>query len=265
MKNKISTLVLLFVILIPQVASASWWNPFSWKIFHRVDTKTQTLENRIQELENKLQTTPAPKESTTKTTSPTKASDGEKTTPVIEKTVASPVVTKTPPVVVKDMSVEIGLKNKIIGILDQQISTIEKFNVFIIADINYMDSVRSALLGYTGKLQVAIVNYTDVRLAESKKMLNLNAETLKTMYADKNSLQSQPLSYFSNYQIPKEYYDMSDMLPGVISHYVDGYNDYNDGISASINTMNQTQQQISNRKHCSFQGVSESMVIMDCY
>lgn len=55
MKNKISILILLAVIMVPQVASAAWWNPFSWKIFHRTDTKTQILENRVKELEKKLE------------------------------------------------------------------------------------------------------------------------------------------------------------------------------------------------------------------
>ena len=43
---------------IPQVVSASWWNPFSWSvwnnIFHKTDTKTQVLENKVKELESKL-------------------------------------------------------------------------------------------------------------------------------------------------------------------------------------------------------------------
>jgi chromosome segregation ATPase len=43
---------------LPQVAFASWWNPFSWNvwknIFHKADTKTQVLENKVKELETKL-------------------------------------------------------------------------------------------------------------------------------------------------------------------------------------------------------------------
>jgi len=48
-------LILLLIVLIkPSAVFASWWNPFSWKIFQRMDTKTQVLEKRIIELENKL-------------------------------------------------------------------------------------------------------------------------------------------------------------------------------------------------------------------
>ena len=37
--------VLLMILVIPQIAFASWWNPFGWGIFHKADTKTQILEN----------------------------------------------------------------------------------------------------------------------------------------------------------------------------------------------------------------------------
>lgn len=68
MKKYYKFLIILLVVsfVVPQIALASWWNPFSWniwnKIFHRTDTKTQVLENRVKELENKLdeQTTPTP-------------------------------------------------------------------------------------------------------------------------------------------------------------------------------------------------------------
>ena len=52
---KKATFVIFFIgFLIPQIALASWWNPFSWKIFYRTDTNTQILENRVKELEKKL-------------------------------------------------------------------------------------------------------------------------------------------------------------------------------------------------------------------
>ncbi len=47
-------LVLATIIFIPQIAIAAWWNPFTWAIFNKAETKTQILENRIVELENKL-------------------------------------------------------------------------------------------------------------------------------------------------------------------------------------------------------------------
>lgn len=51
-------IALLFtIVFIPSIALASWWNPFSWFngwTFHKTDTQTEILENRIQELEKKL-------------------------------------------------------------------------------------------------------------------------------------------------------------------------------------------------------------------
>jgi len=55
MKKTISILVL--ALIIPQIAFASWWNPFSWKIwnmFNGNDAETQILEDRIKDLEDKL-------------------------------------------------------------------------------------------------------------------------------------------------------------------------------------------------------------------
>lgn len=46
----------LLILITPSMVFASWWNPFSWAIFHREDTKTQVLERQIKELENKLNT-----------------------------------------------------------------------------------------------------------------------------------------------------------------------------------------------------------------
>jgi hypothetical protein len=55
MKNyKYFVSIFLATIIVPSITFASWWNPFSWSIFHRTDTKTQILENKILELENKL-------------------------------------------------------------------------------------------------------------------------------------------------------------------------------------------------------------------
>lgn len=46
---KVFIILLLIFFIIPQIVSASWWNPFSWSIwnniFHKTATKTQTLEN----------------------------------------------------------------------------------------------------------------------------------------------------------------------------------------------------------------------------
>lgn len=47
--------IILVTLIIPQLAFAAWWNPFSWKVFSREESKTQVLENRVKELEKKLE------------------------------------------------------------------------------------------------------------------------------------------------------------------------------------------------------------------
>jgi hypothetical protein len=55
MTNKISILILLIALAIPQVVSAAWWNPFSW--FAKSVPRTETLENKIIKLEDSNSTT----------------------------------------------------------------------------------------------------------------------------------------------------------------------------------------------------------------
>lgn len=50
-----SFIVLAFIV--PQVAFAAWWNPFTWGVPKESGAKTQALENRVKELESMLATT----------------------------------------------------------------------------------------------------------------------------------------------------------------------------------------------------------------
>jgi hypothetical protein len=52
-----SLLVLLLgLLLAPQVALASWWNPFSWGVFNKKESNTEIFETRIKEPEIRLST-----------------------------------------------------------------------------------------------------------------------------------------------------------------------------------------------------------------
>ncbi len=77
-----TTSIFVMALIVPQIALAAWWNPLSWNIFHRTDTKTQILENRVKELEKKLEST-ATSTSTTATT--TKQSQTKATVKSVEK------------------------------------------------------------------------------------------------------------------------------------------------------------------------------------
>lgn len=89
-----SVIVLAFIV--PQIAFAAWWNPISWfggwNFFHRADTQTQVLENRVKELEKKLEGTAT---STSVIATTTKA-----IAPIKTKAVEIPAPKKVPPVIV---------------------------------------------------------------------------------------------------------------------------------------------------------------------
>lgn len=57
-KTFIGVAVLGFM-LIPQIALAAWWNPFSWNFFSKKEANTEVLENRIKDLEKRLNTKPS--------------------------------------------------------------------------------------------------------------------------------------------------------------------------------------------------------------
>jgi hypothetical protein len=97
MKNpyaKISIFVAV-LLLTPQVAFAAWWNPISWfggwNFFHRADTQTQVLENRVKELEKKLENTA--------TSTPVIATTTKAVAPAKVKVTETPAPKKVVPVV----------------------------------------------------------------------------------------------------------------------------------------------------------------------
>lgn len=67
MKNKLNiiSVILVAIVLVPQIAFASWWNPFSWSIFHKKEVpapQTQVTDSKpasdqtvqIQELQKQI-------------------------------------------------------------------------------------------------------------------------------------------------------------------------------------------------------------------
>ena len=94
---KLFVVLLLVSLIVPQITLAAWWNPFSWgiwgkisQVFHRTDSQTQVLENRVKELENKLNEQSAPTPDATGTNKPTNTGVNQPVVP--SKTVQQPVV-----------------------------------------------------------------------------------------------------------------------------------------------------------------------------
>lgn len=159
-------LIVVGVILIPQIALASWWNPLSWFGswgFGKVDTKTQVLENRIAELEKKLDDTTA---STTATTTPnifnvTKATTQVETGMAVKpKTTTTPNTQATKPIPVAQ---------------DNQTQT-DQYKKIIINKIAEIYAVASSIPSYIDKVTPSIDSRIDV--------LNSTIEKNKTSAAN---------------------------------------------------------------------------------
>ncbi len=74
--------IILVTLIIPQIAFAAWWNPFSWKVFNREESKTQVLENRVKELEKKLEANVSTSTKVEKTIKQPEVKEKKKITPV---------------------------------------------------------------------------------------------------------------------------------------------------------------------------------------
>lgn len=53
-KHKITIIFLLIIIISPSIAMASWWNPFSWKIFNKTSLVSKITENKFSDLNNQV-------------------------------------------------------------------------------------------------------------------------------------------------------------------------------------------------------------------
>ncbi len=112
MKKIVKVLIVILVVcfIMPQIALASWWNPFSWgiwgkisQVFHRTDNQTQVLENRVKELENKLDERSTLTPDATETNKPTNTGVNQPVTP--------PVVVQQPAVPDPQIKIE-GCKSE---------------------------------------------------------------------------------------------------------------------------------------------------------
>jgi hypothetical protein len=120
--------ILSFVVvalIVPQIALAAWWNPVSWfngwSFFHRTDTQTQVLKNRVKELEKKLENTAT---STSAVATTTKATASPKKVAPVKDSVQS---------------------NRYVGNMDSGIAILQS----AIKDVDgYIGSANEIKLGY---------------------------------------------------------------------------------------------------------------------
>ena len=120
MKNKLNivTVILVAFILIPQVAFASWWNPFSWKIFYKAEPVPQIkteAQKQLDELKNQQPASDSvitpPQTERTKPTTNTKTTTEAKKPTTTKSTIVNPT---QPPVQVIDVCLNIeGIQSQI--------------------------------------------------------------------------------------------------------------------------------------------------------
>lgn len=219
MKKYLSILIFTTFIF-PSVALASWWNPFSWfnnwSFSEKLEPKTEILEKRILELESKLNSSTTPAVSSIKETK----KEFKENPASINNSNVNLIVP------VSDMTAETALKNKALDIFNQEIIAIESFNKSVVEDIDYMNKVKSNFSGYTNDSSVALIDYTNDRLFENKKTVASNQEMLEYLRSEKNLLQSQPLTYFSTYQIDKDNYEVLETVQNAVASHNEEYNTY---------------------------------------
>ncbi|PIR68203.1 hypothetical protein COU49_02560 [Candidatus Nomurabacteria bacterium CG10_big_fil_rev_8_21_14_0_10_35_16] len=110
--KKYFLVLLLIIFAVPSIALASWWNPFSWKIFHKKEVAPQvqveiqkTPEEKITELQKQLDDLKKQKSSSVSTpTTPVEKKEVKKLIPVVANSVTTkPETTK----IVVDVCLEI--------------------------------------------------------------------------------------------------------------------------------------------------------------
>src|SRR5690606_17065016 len=84
-------LTIFSLLIVPQIALAAWWNPFTWKVFQREETSPQvqveikTHEEKINELQRQLDDLKS--EQSVATTTPVVKQEVKKEEPVIDNSV----------------------------------------------------------------------------------------------------------------------------------------------------------------------------------
>jgi len=95
--KKYLTILFLIAFTVPSVALASWWNPFTWKIFQRKEVPQvqveieKTPEEKINELQKQLDDLKKQQPASTSTTTTQVEKETKKTVPVTD----NPAVVKT--------------------------------------------------------------------------------------------------------------------------------------------------------------------------
>lgn len=213
-RNLFAVAALVFLI-VPQIALAAWWNPFSWSIFHRSETKTQVLENRAKKL-NEDATSTSITAKVTKQSQTTNAISVTKTGKAIGESTQTTTVKLSNLNSFIDSAIalyesDITYANQIVGAVDFYDSNLRKGRAIVSDAINhetepYWKGAWELIL--TKGIDDPLKYYADVRSSylDNIRMMENSVATLKKE-KEKNLL-SEPVSidrYWAYYDELKGY------------------------------------------------------------
>jgi hypothetical protein len=161
-----SLLFLSILLLTPNLALASWWNPGTWKIFNK-RTDTTTLENRIKELEQKLEAASTSTPVVPKPEKPIQTPAKKAEAKPVNKVVPTPI-----PSVVTQPPVTVDYE----GIFKNLLTDYSAFRAQVVKDIDSVDK-NSGLTADTGHLKY---------LRELRNNLAEDIDDLKNFIKQKN-------------------------------------------------------------------------------
>lgn len=236
-------LLLLAILISPSVAFASWWNPFSWNIFHffqKSDDKTQILENRISELEQKLA-------STTSSTNLSKNIEKDSMPIVTPKSATSESIniTKTVPQEnvssgdIAQLTTDLVIKFKTLN--EQVKGVISKYGYSSLNGLSGTDYVQADTLNsITKKISSSVYDLEST--SPSQENINLYTTQYNNLFSSFKDLRISNISQTQNYTSSQSSSQNQENSASCIK----AKNDATDAYNIYIQAQNNLQQQISN-------------------
>lgn len=281
MKRNIWILIILIAIAVPNITFASWWNPTTWSIFSFLFNSTSDIQERtststnssIDNSQNLLlcngqNYTKCP---TGQTFTCPKIGDAYCTVPKIPETksaIETSVHTTPTQTNNKDeqdkTAIEIYNKNRAIDVLSQIISSYTSLYNYIDSAINVMNNVNTSLLSLSNNEQAKLsINLTNAEINVFEHGLTIVKPLIDGAQLKLSQLDSQPLSYFLNYQIsndPDNFYSALNIYPSTAQKWVDAYNTYLSNVKVPTTVPYISQPNL----HCNFASGNGTGRI-DCY
>ncbi len=160
----------------------------------------------------------------------------------------------------QDLSAAVLVKNDAIGTLNKIISSYTYLYNLQTSDIDSMNGVLNALANNNSQVAVALRNLTNLRIT---RIMNQQAPTksiIEKAQSDLANLQSQPLSYFLNYQTPTDTYTVLNAFQGFAASFVSDYNMYSSTLTQSTAPV-----AVPRSTSCTVQSAGGGVATINCF